>query len=491
MSGFGRRTGPAGGGGAMTRNDLPGCLAAVGATTVLLLLPTPEGLSAEGHRTAALFAGILILWSTEALPVAVTSLVILLVQPLFGLTSLVPAGQPATTSAVLRVAIANFMSPPFFFVLVMFIIAFAWVKSGLARRFALWMISRAGTDAKRAVYVFMFGTGLISTIISDVPTAAIFMAIALGIFEKLDLQPGSQFGKAVMLGIPIAALIGGIGTPAGSSINLLGLTIIEQNGGDRVPFLHWMAIGIPMVLILLPIAAWVIVTMLPPEIRSIGHLDDVERERRERGPLSPAEWKVLVIQSGMIVLWIASTWYPAFDVYLVSIAGAAVMFLPGMGLFTWKEAQAATGWETLMMIGGVTSIGAASSASGLAGWLARTVFGGVQQWDAWMVIAAISAFTVVIHLMLPIAPVINAVMIPPIMAIGAAAGVNPALYALPVVFTASCAFLLPLDAVPLVTYSKGYYKMFDMLGPGAIISVIWVVVMTVMLLAVGPMVGLL
>ena len=93
-------------------------------------------------------------------------------------------------------------------------------------------------------------------------------------------------------------------------------------------------------------------------------------------------------------------------------------------------------------------------------------------------VAAISAFTVVIHLMLPIAPVINAVMIPPIMALGAAAGVNPALYAPPVIFTASCTFLLPLDAVPLVTYSRGYYRMFDMLPAGLVISAVWVVLMT-------------
>jgi sodium-dependent dicarboxylate transporter 2/3/5 len=111
--------------------------------------------------------------------------------------------------------------------------------------------------------------------------------------------------------------------------------------------------------------------------------------------------------------------------------------------------------------------------------------------DPIWVIAAISAFTVVIHLLLPINPVINAVMIPPIMVLGTAAGVNGALYALPVVFTASCAFLLPLDAVPLVTYSKGYYKMFDMFVPGLILSGVWVVLMTVLLLLVGPMVGLL
>ena len=115
----------------------------------------------------------------------------------------------------------------------------------------------------------------------------------------------------------------------------------------------------------------------------------------------------------------------------------------------------------------------------------------MQDWHVVMLIAAISAFTVVIHLALPINPVINAVMIPPLMVLGKAAGVNPALYALPVVFTASCAFLLPLDAVPLVTYSRGYYRMIDMAAPGAVISLIWVILMTGVLLLVGPLVGLL
>jgi sodium-dependent dicarboxylate transporter 2/3/5 len=209
------------------------------------------------------------------------------------------------------------------------------------------------------------------------------------------------------------------------------------------------------------------------------------------GPLSTPERKVLGLMSVMIVLWISSTWLPAIDVFVVSILGACAMFLPGIGLFSWKEVQNATGWDTLLMIGAVTSLGQASARTGLARWLADSALGGMQDWTAIAIIAAISAFTVVIHLLLPINPVINAVMIPPIMVLANAAGVNPALYALPVVFTASAAFLMPLDAVPLVTYSKGYYKMFDMLIPGLIISVVWVIVMTATLMLIGPMVGLL
>ena len=94
-----------------------------------------------------------------------------------------------------------------------------------------------------------------------------------------------------------------------------------------------------------------------------------------------------------------------------------------------------------------------------------------------------------IHLLVPINPAIVASMMPPIVLLATSTGQNPALYGLPVAFTASCAFLLPLDAVPLVTYGKGYYRMFDMLLPGTIISVAWVVVLTGLMVLVGPWLG--
>jgi solute carrier family 13 (sodium-dependent dicarboxylate transporter), member 2/3/5 len=461
------------------RFEVIALIIAAAAMISVLLLPLPEGLPPQGKRLAALVAAMLVLWSTEALPIAVTAIFAVALLPIFRLTTL-------------GAAVTSFMSPPFFFVLVMFIIAHGWVKTGLARRFALWMISKAEMDATRTVYVFMFGTGLISTFISDVPCAAIFMAVALGIFQKLNLQPGSSsFAKAVMIGIPVGAMIGGVGTPAGSSINILGLGLLEQNAAVRVPFLYWMAIGIPMVLILLPIAAWVLTRFYPPEITHIGDAREIQDERKEIGPINSAEWKVIAIMGAMFVFWIASTWYPAFDTTLVSICGATAMFLPGIKLFTWKEAQEAIGWDTLLMIGGVTSLGAASASTGLAKWLATAILGGLQDWNVLSVLALISAFTVVIHLLLPVNPVIVGVMIPPIVLLAKNAGVNPAVYALPVIFTASCAFLLPLDAVPLVTYSKGYYKMFDMLIPGVVISIAWVIVMTVLLRFIGPMIALL
>jgi sodium-dependent dicarboxylate transporter 2/3/5 len=383
------------------------------------------------------------------------------------------------------------MSPVFFFVLAMFFLAGALTASGIDRRFALWLLSRAGGAPRRVLFALMAGTAAVSTVMSDVPACAIFMAVALGVFNRAGIAPGSSFGRAVMMGIPIASLIGGVATPAGSSINILGLYLIEQHGGVRVSFLSWMAIGVPMVLVLVPVAWWALLHACPPEMAAVVDPAQVARERAGRGPLSPAEKKVLALFGVLIVLWVASTWVKALDVALVALIGSLVVFLPGMRVLRWNEAQKGVGWDALLVIGGVTSLGAASVKTGLAKWLVDAALGGMAGWAAPWVVAAVSAFTVLVHLALPIAPVINAVVIPPIVLLAAAAHHHPALYALPVAFTASCAFLLPLDAVPLVTYGQGYYRMFDMLRPGAIVSLVWVVWITVLMVGLGPALGLL
>jgi sodium-dependent dicarboxylate transporter 2/3/5 len=462
---------------AFRRKQVVGIVAALLGAALLLGLPTPAGLPAGGHRLAALFLLCLVLWVTEALPLAVTSLLALALQPLFGVASL-----PA--------AFAGFISPVFFFVIAMFCIAQAVISSGLDRRFALWLLARAGTDSRRVLFAFLAGTAALSTIVSDVPCTAIFMALALGLFERMGVRPGeSRFAKSVMMGIPIAAFIGGIGTPAGSSINILGLGFIEQYGKVTVPFLHWMAIGIPMVVVLIPVAGWALLRSYPPEMTTIGEIGTVATERAALGPMRPAERKVVIILGAMLSLWIASTWIRQLDVALIALLGAIVMFLPGVELFGWKEVERSTGWEVLLMIGGVTSLGAASAQTGLAKWMVESALGGLGGGEVVWIVAAISTFTALIHLVLPIGPVIVAVIVPPIVLLASGSGHNPALYALPVVFTASCAFLLPLDAVPLVTYAKGYYRMLDMLKPGILITVVWIVLMTALMVLLGPPLG--
>ena len=454
-----------------------GAALAVGA--VLLVLPAPAGLPPHGQRAGALFFFALILWVTEAIPIAVTALVTIVLQPMLGLA---PLGG----------AITSFISPVFFFVLVMFVFAQAFTNTGLDRRFACWLLARADGSTRRTVLLFMIGTAALSTIVSDVPCAAVFMAAALGVFGRMGLVPGqSQFARALMIGIPIASLIGGVGTPAGSSVNILGLSFIERYGQVQVPFVHWMAIGLPMVGLLVPFAAKVLLWFYPPELERIDGID-FRAELAALGPLTAGERKVLTLMATMLALWIASSWVRQIDVVIVAVLGAVAMFLPGMRLFeSWKQAERGTAWDTLLMIGSVTSLGTVSASSGLAKWLVDAALGGMEAWPVAGVLALVSAFIVVVHLLVPVNPAIIAAMVPPIVLMATSTGQNPALYGLPVVFTASCAFLLPLDAVPLVTYGKGYYRMLDMFLPGAVISVAWVALLTALLLVIGPFIGLL
>jgi len=449
---------------------------AVLVAAVTVVLPVPEGLTPAAVHLAGVFTIALVLWVTEAIPIAVTSLLVILLQPVF---------QVTTVGA----AVAGFMTPVFFFVVAMFCIAQVVVDSGLARRFALMLLERAGTDSRRVVLAFMVGAAVMSTVVSDVPVAAVWMSMALPLLARIGARPGaSRLGKALMIGIPVAAFIGGVGTPAGSSINILGLYQIEQFGKVQVSFLQWMAIGIPMVVILTPIAWWVIVRVFPPEVPTIGSAAEIREERRALGRFSSNEVKVLALLAAMIALWVASSWVRAIDTTLVAMAGAVAMFVPGISLLAWPRAQRTIGWDALLLIGSVTSLGAAAASTGLAKYLVGAL-PDMQYWPVFAVIALISAVTVVIHLPLPVNPAIVGVLIPPIAVLAMATGQNPALYTLPVVFTASCAMLLPLDAVTVITYSKGYYRMTDMLLPGAIISVVWVVLMAALMTWVAPAIG--
>lgn len=441
---------------------------------IVWLLPFSSDLDPRAQRLAALFAFALVLWVTEALPLAVTALLVIALQPFLGIATMREAG-------------GNFMSPVIFFVLAMFLIAAVVSETGLDHRFASWLLRRAGTSSKRVVLAFMLGTAVASGIVSDVPICAIWATLALTLLKREGAMPGrSNFGRALMIGIPIAAFIGGVGTPAGSSVNILGLQLMEQASGVQVPFLKWMCIGVPMVLILTPAAWWVIVKIYPPEIGEVRNFQEGQAK-----PISVGEKKVIGLLVTMFTLWILSSWWPQlFDVTMIALLGSVLMFAPGFRLLTWPTAVSKVGWEGLLMIGGVTSLGLACRDTGLAEWVVLHSLSDLAHWDPIWVIAAISLFTVVVHLVIPILPAVNAVLIPPIVVLAEQSGQPVALYALPVIFTASCGFLLPLDAVSLITYGTRYYSMRDMLLPGAVISMLWVVLMTLLMVTVGTAIDL-
>ena len=169
----------------------------------------------------------------------------------------------------------------------------------------------------------------------------------------------------------------------------------------------------------------------------------------------------------------------------------ALFCLPGVGLIDWETDNKRIGWDIIMLVGAANALGMIIWESGGALWIANSCLGGIAGLPLPIIIAGISLFTVVIHLLIPIAPALIAVLLPAVVALADNMGVSPALLALPMGFSAPASLLLPIETITLVTYPAGYYRMFDMFRPGALIALCWVAVMTALMLLIGRPLGLL
>lgn len=442
---------------------------------ILVSLPTPEGLTAIGQKSMALMVVAVIAWITEIVPIAISSLVLVFMQHLIGTEKMGPAVQ-------------NFANPTLLFVTSSFFLAIALSASGLGRRISMKLTIMSKGSTKKVILYLMAATAVLSTIISDVPAAAAFAPIGLALIDKNKCKPGfSNFAKCLMIGIPFASLIGGVATPAGSSLNVLTLSLLKSTSNIDITFGQWAAVGIPVAIITIPLA-WKIMTMVfPPEMDQLLGLEDVRKEYQEMGSLSKKEAKFLVIMALMLITWFTESIHKV-PLPISATIGAALFFMPGIELLTWETAKQKVGWDTILLIGAASSLGTTLWNSGAATWIADISFSGIQGASTLVVILFVVVFTILIHLLVPVNPAIVSVMVPTLSAFAVGIGINPAFLIVPMGFTVSAAFLLPLDPVPLLTYSSGHYKMGDYFKAGVPLCIVWTVVMTAaMLLLAGPL----
>ena len=439
------------------------------------LMPPPEGLTSKGWISIIFMMAAVLFWVTEALPIAFAAILFTILPAVFHI-------------APLPTMMANFATPTVFFVFAMFVVSIAFRNSGFSRRIVLWASMKSKGSPRRLLLYLMMAGSLLSTILADIPVMAMLVPVALVILQGNRCAPGdSSFGRALMIGLPFACLIGGVGTPAGSSMNAMTIGLLKDTANVNISFLEWACVGLPMVLILTPIAWFFTIKAYPPEMDSLVGMETVEQEYRALGPLSSRELKFLIIMLANMALWMTDTIHH-IPLPVACVLGSALFLLPGLNLIDWKKDSHGIGWEVLMVIGAANSLGVLLWDQGAASWLASNCLGGIAGLPLWGMIAVISAFTVAVHLIVPVNTALVAVMCPALAALSADMGVNAAMLCIPLGFRVSAALLLPLDPVSLVSYDAGYYKMGDMFKPGLLISVFWVAVMTgVMLLIARPL----
>lgn len=417
-----------------------------------------------------------IAWVFEVIPIGISASLFVMIMPMLGI---VPMDK----------AMSNFMIPTVFFIMSTFIIAAAFIDTGLGTRVSLYVSTLFGNKADRVLLSYMLPTTLVSTVLLDIPTAIIFGGIAYALLKKNNCSPGkSNFGKSLMVGIPTAAAIGGIGTPAGSGLNVLAMSLLKSSAGVDINFLQWTMIGLPMAVILCLVSWLVIKAMIPSEIEYVEGLDDVKNDLKKLGSLSSGEKKFIVIFLIELVLWLTQPWNK-INSAVVAIIAATLFFVPGIDLCTWDRAKGMINWELLLLVGGSNSLAMAIAATGSSAWLANTVLGGLAGQSVIMLLIAVAAFGIFSHLLVPVGSAVLVVAVPVVSILAQQVGINPGILALPIAFTASCVMIMPLDPIPLTTYNYGYWKMWDMIKPGFIISLVWIVLCVVFMLF-AQMVGI-
>lgn len=461
----------------ITPKALVGLVLAAAAIIVSLCLPANETLSVSGIRTIGLLAGFIIILITEALPILVTSFLFIGLMPLTGVTS------------SLGGALAGFSQPVVFFTLASFGLAAAFTTTPIAKRVLRSLLKVFGKNIGMVLLALMACTALVSSVISNVPTCAVFSAIAISFLDLYDNEEDKKkTGKAFMIAIPLASMIGGIMTPAGSPINLIGIGLLEAYNGTTISFVNWMLAGIPLAIVILPIAWFLILKAYKPAPVSKEKVASFVEKMDIPAKMTSREIKTLVIAGVMFVLWILSSWFTFFNVMVISLLGCALLFFPGVNVLSVDSFYKENSWDAFFLVGTVLSLGLALSANG-----AMTAFASLlpsMNLPLIVMLLIVCLIVFVSLIILPVATSLISILGTPIMALAVASGISPALAILAASICACNCYLLPLDTVTLITYGKGYYKMTDLLKISWILQIIVAILVSLWLPVVGMILGL-
>lgn len=432
-----------------TRIQFMGMAAAILAIIISLCIPENQLLTRTGIKTVGILAAFLFMLVTEALPVVVTSLIFCGLMPVVGVTP------------DLGTALTGYSEPIVFFTLASFGIAAAMTTIPLSKRILRFMLRMFGKDIQSVLFAVMAACALFSSIVSNVPTCAIFMAVSLEFIKLYDKEEEKKrTGKTFMIAIPVASMIGGMMTPAGSSINLIAISQLEKYNGTSISFVHWMCAGIPLAAVMIPLAWYLAVRIYKPAPVSQEDICNFVESMELPDQMGKKEKKVLVIVGSMLILWISSSWISMINVMIVATLGCCILFLPGIEVLDVETFLRENSWDAFFLVGTVLSISAAMIRNGVSSVIAGLI--PPLELPIQAMIALTALFVFVSLLVIPVASSLLPILAPALIAVAVNCGVQPEMVMMAAAICACNCYLLPLDTVALITYGKGYYAMTDM-----------------------------
>ena len=478
------------------------------------------------HRLAAVMAAVVVLWVTEAIPMALTALL------------------GATACVMLQVAPAKNVFAPFadqlmFLFIGSFMLARAIELHGLDRRLALSVLTlkAVGGSPSRVLFAFGATTAFISAWISNTATTAMMFAIGLSILKVLRDDRGQapqnsklaessfeckerlappilnsavpdpgrnridpRYATGLMLMTSFSASIGGLATPIGTPPNVIGLNFIRKlvtadGAAIDITFFEWCLIGVPIVVVLYLFLFAYLNWFCPAGVRELaGGREYLERQRQQLGPWTRGQLSTLVAFVIMVVLWvtpgvIALGWGETSDAYkwcklslpeaVPALLGAGLLFLlpgeRGRPALTWPEATQID-WGVVLLYGGGFAFGMLAQETGLADALGKNMI-------AWLPNAGSFGFLIAATLVATLVSEATSntasanIVIPVVITMATAAGVDPLEPALGATFGCSLGFMLPVSTpCNAIVYGSGMVPLGRMIRYGALLDIAGTVV---------------
>lgn len=478
--------------------------ALAGVVYVALWVAAPD-LGAAGRATAAIAVLMAVLWITEALPLAVTALIPIV---LFPLTGVLPVSDAA----------APFASEVIFLFLGGFIIALAIQRWGLHQRIAWWIIRLVGTRPARLTGGVMAATALLGMWISNTATTLMMLPIATSVVQLVTAQltgrgpdeakastddPSTaaagapRFATGLLLGIAYAASIASVTTLISTPPNLIMRAYLQETYDIVIDFGKWMLFGVPVAAVFLVIA-WLLLTKIlyRPEIDRIpGGRALVQEELRRMGPMSRGERIAATVFLVTAILWIfreplqSWDWLVARVPTITHVTDAAIAITAALVLFAipvdprqgiqamdWDTARGLP-WEVLLLFGGGLSLAAGIQASGLDAWIGGQATG-LGTLPPVVLVAIICLMTTSMSELMS-NTALAATFLPIIGGVAPAIGVDPLLLVVPATLAGTFSFTLPVSTPPnAIVFSTGHVTMKQMVTTGIWLSLIGVVVTT-------------
>ncbi len=488
----------------MRRLDVAGLGLLLGpllALAVWLLLPVGEftaeadataaTLTPAGRATAAVAIWMAVWWLTEAVPLAATALLPVVLFPVLGI-------------ADIRAATAPYANPLIFLFLGGFMLGLAVQRFGLHRRIALWILLRVGTSPRALVGGFMLASALLSMWISNTATAIVMLPIGVSVLRLLAEQGGAQeqgeasmraFGTALVLGIAYACSIGGTGTLVGTPPNLVLAAFVSDHYDMDLGMVRWLGIGLPLVGLLLPLT-WLYLTriafrlpaapfscgraLLAGELASLGRMSVGERVTAVVFGLTAAGWLLrpqIVAWTGIEGLTDAGiAMLGALLLFVLPVAPRAAPDQPRPRALDWETAKAVP-WQILILFGGGLSLAAGIAANGVDSFIASGL-GALAGLPTWVLVLAVTALVVSLTEITSNTAVTTTLM-PVLAATAAATGAPPGLLLTAAALAASCAFMLPVATPPnAIIFASGQVSIAQMARAGLALNVLAMLVVT-------------